>query len=285
MKQKLLFVLVLLTAAFTGARAQGDVTVNGSGNAYNITMPAFDVEVTTELWYKLAQSADNSAIYTKLGTSTPVDVYLERSLQSGGWNTFCAPFAITVDGMNEVFGTGNWTLKALSSSAWDEGNKTLTLNFTDATEVAAATPYLLKLTTAVDLSAVGKEFEDVTLVTTPVNVETTYADFIPTLSPVAMTSGDKSILFISNGSKLAFPNTDGSLGAFRAYFKLKGALAGARAFSMYFGNGEQTTGIIDVTNTNGTNETNMVYDLQGRKVQNATTKGVYIVNGKKLIIK
>jgi hypothetical protein len=68
--------------------------------------------------------------------------------------------------------------------------------------------------------------------------------------------------------------------------------ANAASFSLDFGDGEQTTGIIGVTNTNSTNDTNLIYDLQGRRVgstfnvQRSTLKrGLYIVNGKKVVIK
>jgi hypothetical protein len=46
----------------------------------------------------------------------------------------------------------------------------------------------------------------------------------------------------------------------------------------------ETTGLSEVTNTNLTNNTNEFFDLQGRKVAQPT-KGLYIVNGKKVVIK
>ena len=44
------------------------------------------------------------------------------------------------------------------------------------------------------------------------------------------------------------------------------------------------TGVNEITNTNLTNNTNDIFDLQGRKVVQPT-KGLYIVNGKKVIVK
>ena len=44
------------------------------------------------------------------------------------------------------------------------------------------------------------------------------------------------------------------------------------------------TGVNEITNTNLTNNTNGIFDLQGRKVAHPT-KGLYIVNGKKVVIK
>jgi hypothetical protein len=42
----------------------------------------------------------------------------------------------------------------------------------------------------------------------------------------------------------------------------------------------EVTGIRETHITNGTND---IYDLQGRKVRNAAAKGMYIVNGKKVV--
>ena len=44
------------------------------------------------------------------------------------------------------------------------------------------------------------------------------------------------------------------------------------------------TGVNEITNTNLTNNTNDIFDLQGRKVVQPT-KGLYIVNGRKVIVK
>ena len=71
------------------------------------------------------------------------------------------------------------------------------------------------------------------------------------------------------------------MNGFRAYFQLLNA-NNARSFNMNFDDGETATGIIELTNTNSTNATNSYYDLQGRKVANPT-KGLYIVNGKKIV--
>ena len=50
--------------------------------------------------------------------------------------------------------------------------------------------------------------------------------------------------------------------------------------TMTYTNGE--TGVIEVKGQNGKVET--MYDLQGRKVENPT-KGIYIINGKKVLTK
>lgn len=66
-------------------------------------------------------------------------------------------------------------------------------------------------------------------------------------------------------------------GAHRAYLALPAA-SGVRAFLF---NGNTTTGIQNVTSNNAATQ---VYDLQGRRVQSAQ-KGLYIINGKKVLVK
>lgn len=66
-------------------------------------------------------------------------------------------------------------------------------------------------------------------------------------------------------------------GAHKAYLALPAA-SGVRAFLF---NGNTTTGIQNVTSNNAAIQ---VYDLQGRRVQSAQ-KGLYIINGKKVLVK
>ena len=68
----------------------------------------------------------------------------------------------------------------------------------------------------------------------------------------------------------------------KAYLKISGGVAQAPAF-IGFGGGNGTTGIQTIDNGKLTND-NVYYDLQGRRVAQPT-KGLYIVNGKKVIIK
>ena len=99
-------------------------------------------------------------------------------------------------------------------------------------------------------------------------------------------------LFLS-GNKFWYSIGDTKMKAFRGYFDLKDVLteveeAEAR-ISFIFDNSE-ATGISATLNDNGemTND-NAVYDLQGRRVSESVIqnsklrKGLYIVNGKKVI--
>jgi hypothetical protein len=274
-----------ITVSYSGVHKVKSVKYNnadatGSGNTYTFKMPAENVEVTTELWYKLDEDAtDNQTNY-----GTKVNVFLNRTLntlpEGGGWNTFCAPFAIADPAT--VFGTGV-KVKAFTGSTLNNG--VLTLNFADASTIAAGTPYLIQLpgTTTVDLSADGKEFSGITPAWTSVPVTGTggYATFTPLLEKTLLTAGQDK-LFVIGGNKLTFPTGEAYMKAFRAYFTLPSN--NARSFVMDFGDGE-TTGIQMIENAPRVNENTNTFDLQGRKVADPTQKGIYIQNGKKVIIK
>lgn len=220
----------------------------------------------------LSESTDNA---TNISTANGkvYNVTLTRTLQAGGWNTFCAPFSTaTPDG---------WTVKELNSSAFDSSTGELTLNFGNAASIEAGKPYLVKVTANVE----NPVFEGVTVSSTATTTETTAVDFVPTLGLTEITGDDANdILFVGSGNTLLHPTAlPANMKGFRAYFLLKGEAALARAFRMDFGDGE-TTGIISIENAQPATSS-AVYDLQGRRINGTAQKGVYIVNGKKTVIK
>ncbi|MBR6604940.1 MAG: leucine-rich repeat domain-containing protein, partial [Prevotella sp.] len=79
-----------------------------------------------------------------------------------------------------------------------------------------------------------------------------------------------------------YPAKEGTLAAGKAYLQLPSSVSSAKGISMSFD--DETTGIMDNYDVGTMNSDVAVYDLQGRKVKNPT-KGLYIVNGKKIMIK
>ena len=218
-----------------------------------------------------AEDDDNS---TALSTAdgNVYNVTLTRTLQTGGWNTFCAPFSTATP--------SGWTVKELTGSAFNSTTGELTLTFDAASSIEAGKPYLVK----VDANVANPTFEGVTISSTTTTTETTVADFVPVMNPTNLTGGDKTVLFVSGGNKLTYPSADGNINGFRAYFRLKGdAASQARAFRMSFD--DDVTGIVTVLSDEPTTGSG-TYTLDGRRIEGQPTqKGVYIVNGKKTIIK
>ena len=217
----------------------------------------------------LYENATTNTEYINTHAGQMYDITLGRTLQTGGWNTFCVPFNIAIP--------AGWTVRELGSSTYDEGTKALTLNFTNAESIVAGKPYLVK----VDATVANPTFNDVTIVNGTTTTTTTYADFVPVMNPTEVTANDKTVLFVTGGNKLTYPSSNSTLKGFRAYFQLKeGAAALAKSFTMSFDE-EEVTVIISVNEI--INE-NHYYDLQGRRVNNPT-KGIYIQNGKKVRVK
>ena len=186
--------------------------------------------------------------------------------------------------MEKYFGAGAKVRQLESTSV---AGTVLTLNFTNASSIVAGQPYLVKPAANVDFSADGKEFAGVDLndaSATP--TATTYVNFVPTLGVTAVTDDPKDILILNTSGTLVHPSATGNMKGFRAYFKMHEAAASqARAFVMNFGEGE-STGIQPIRMENGTTPAEGTYDLSGRRIQGQPThKGVYIQNGKKVVIK
>ena len=119
--------------------------------------------------------------------------------------------------------------------------------------------------------------------------------FLGTYKSTHFEEADNSILFFGASNKLYYPKSNVSIGAQRAYFKLgdgDGLAHPLTDFTINFGDGETTA----LTLVNGEERmvNSEVYDLQGRRVMQSSLfdsgkatlkKGLYIVNGKKVVIK
>ena|GEM_PF-6570426 len=239
----------------------------------NVVLPMLELALNEE--------QENSQILTE-NNGERANVTLTRTLKTGGYNTFSVPFDIPAEKFNDYKLSG---VKKLTASAFDSSNGVLALTFENESEcIEAGKPYLVK----VSENVVNPIFNGVTVSSTATTTETDAVDFVPTFGPTTLTGSVKSILFLSGNNTLYHPQEENSqLKGFRAYFRLKDEVAQqARAFSLDFGDGE-TTVIGDALRINDECKmTNEVFDLQGRRIQGKSTrKGVYIVNGKKTLVK
>ena len=205
--------------------------------------------------------------------------------KDGDWNTLCLPFAMTA---NQVAAQLNPTkLMTLSTSSFSGG--TLTLNFEDATTIEAGKPYIVKWT-ADGANIENPIFTGVTISNATAPIETVSVDFIGITSPVTLTGGDRTKLYLGAANTLYYPSADVTINSCRAYFELKGGISAGdlpnniQAFVLNFG-GEETD-IITIENERVKSENESWFSIDGRKLTDKpSAKGIYINNGKKVIIK
>lgn len=215
-----------------------------------------------------------------------VNVTLKRTLYGdGGWNTLCVPFTLTEAQTKAAFGND----VELRKLAGVNGN---TITFEPETKVEAGVPYLIKLSEA---NAKG------TYTFTGVNtIAVTKADAIGTDQLKAAIS----FVGIYSSQDVAGRATEGEdyvacLGADNMFFKAKAGtkMKGFRAFFLIPENtpASAVKAVIDGTATgiedlviDGVKANGRVYNLNGQYVGNSLNglqPGLYIQNGKKIVVK
>ena len=131
-------------------------------------------------------------------------------------------------------------------------------------------------------------FYGVTIDNTAHNVETTNVSFVGTYGYRAFDAENKSILLVGTENSLYYPLSGASLGACRAYFQLLNGLTArdvsGSSVKMFFGEEDDATSLSGELRVKSEESDNAVYDLSGRKVNSQLKKGLYIKNGKKMLI-
>ena len=252
----------------------------------------------------LADNADNSSLIATAATSgETLDVTLVgRTLTKDGyWNTLCLPFSLTATQIAASPLAGA-TIKTMDNSNTgtslsDAGALTLKFNTVDAIE--AGKPYIVKWETTGD-NIVNPTFSNVTISsTTPTPVENydQKVTFVGQYSPFSIVANDallgdnqghkNEIIMMAAQNNLGYSQTTRQLKCFRCHFYVPandGELS-ARSIVVDFGDGE-TTEIGTINNNRETIANNQWYTLDGRKLTGKpTTKGVYIHNGRKEVVR
>ena len=281
-----------------------------STNATTYPRDAFKQNSGTEIFGKyfvgsydpflfLADNASNATAITDAATNGGrYDVTLQgRTLfKDGDWNTLCLPFDLDIAD-SPLDGDGV-DVRTLSTSGFSGG--TLTLTFTNAgavTEMEAGKPYIIKWNnTGQHLTENDLVFTGVTVSSTAADVSTEWVNFCGTYSPefIYEDGTEKHNLYLGDDNKLYYPTaTDFKVKSFRGWFMLKKGLtagtpaANVRAFSLNFDGDSEETGIVSVSKESGSEGVvGAWYTLDGVKlVGKPTKKGLYIHNGKKVVIK
>lgn len=183
---------------------------------------------------------------------TAKSVKLTRSLQNG-FNSFVLPFAVTADelGADKVATYQNCTLGEVA-------------NFETVESVNANTPFLT--TDAKEASELN--FTDKSIVATPENLGT---DFVGVYT---RTKAEGKYGIDENG-KLHKGGVNAYVNPFHAYLNVEGVTSVAFDGSVTAINSIAADKVADTA----------VYDLSGRRVNGKLQKGLYIINGKKVVVK
>ena len=240
--------------------------------------------VIADLSMKLAIAEDitiNEATYVDGIAYEPVDKYanvtFNRTLVEG-WNGLVLPFDMTVEDAKTKF---NATLIKDFTGVTYDTDKGATLVFDDATEIKAGKPFMIKSAAGSEFKLDGVLLKSDALQTISQEAGEAKYTMTGTYQKVDLTNANFVLI---QGDKYYQHNTNkaSSAKAFRAYFLNESTgEALSKGINIDF-NGE-ATGIKLVED--GQNYVNgSTYNLQGQKVNHAQ-KGVYIVNGKKIVIK
>ena len=212
-------------------------------------------------------------------------ITLDRKVYSG-WNTFCVPFALTQAQLEEAYGSGA-VAKYLSDVTTDGAAVTLHFAPENGGGIEANKAYLLYLTADV---TEAKTFSGVTLqpagdcTTTVTAADGGDYTFQGILAPTTLATNDTQYFLNSDGTAFVLPRADSSpMKATRAYIIVPTPAGSAqgRQYSFDF-NG--TTTAIDNVNVSGM-EDGAWYTISGIRINRPAAKGVYIHNGRKVIVK
>ena len=257
------------TAAMVTALKANDSQFKG----HDLTLNEISIYKTKTI----SETADDNGI--ALVNNTFVEQ--NRPFAANKWNTVCLPYKPTAAQATLLFGTGYQISQFTGVSG-------TTLEFTNLASIddfVAGRPYLVMPGTGYATSTV--ELEDVNITAaTPETVtyridEKDYS-FSGTFNTKSFAETKWSTTRFVSNNLLMTPNSTDAMKGLRCYFTLP-APDGARSFSLGFDEEGGTTGVADINRETITNNGDF-FNLAGQRVAQPT-KGLYIVNGKKVVIK
>ena len=260
------------------------------GQAYTINSPVSFTARYKLIELSLYDDQENYATLWKYNNKLVSSITLNgRTLyKDGAWNTLCLPFSLSNFAGTPLEGA---IVKTLESAAFDETNGTLTLNFTtdanNLTSIEAGKPYIVKWTSGSNI--VDPVFSGVTISNTTADVETAPVTFKGLYAPLNIGSeGDNTKLYLAANNEAYYPDGEMTIGCQRAYFQLADGITagdkanGAKIMLNFDGT---TTGVKEVIEVKEVKDDSW-YTLDGRRLNSKPTqKGIYINNGKKVVIK
>lgn len=240
----------------------------------NDTNPDHPIKIFKQITdqVSLSESTDNAAVISSNNGKT-VDVSLSRTLVADKWNTFCVPFDIDLtDGkLNGV------EVRVMEFLSVDSN----IMCFGATTKIKAGEAYLIK---PLNESITNPILPNVTISSEePKTLDTGNYSFVGVYSPKSFDEqASKVSLFINGSAKLSRPKVNSTMKGMRAYF----ACASEQAASAQLQLGGELTGVASIVSD--VDEDGNIYNLNGvciGKDIKGLSKGLYIKNGKKFVVK
>lgn len=243
----------------------------------------------------LDNSNNAETLLSTYGILANVNLQDRRITKDGIWNVLVLPFPLTIEG-SPLDGAD---VRAFECSRFENGELTLYFSTNSLTTMEAGKPYLVWWDRAGDYvnddahNVVSPLFPSVTIdgsvLDNPV-VETEYVDFIGNFSPMTLSGGDNSVLYLGTANKLYAPSINKNIGSCRGYFQLKNGLtvgdgpSQVKTFRISFED-VVATEVFDVRGKmeEGRSEKGW-FTLQGIQLTaEPTAPGIYIKDGSKVI--
>ncbi|MDO4995071.1 MAG: hypothetical protein Q4E32_08740 [Bacteroidales bacterium] len=270
----------------------GNGTSYDQGYRYLSADGTFTYTMTNNTFCKLIAYVPIHEEYDETSTTAPItcgagNIAMTRTFSSitsgSGWNTLVLPFDMNEAQVVRTFGAGTQVARLTGSTSG-------TLIFsTDTRTVTANEPFLIRVTKQPDDHFYVIAGIDRQPVAEP-KVETTYYDFIGSYANSGKVTFPSNTYFYnaSNGNTLnkVAENNSITFKAYRAYFSAKNGSTLAKTISISFD--EIPTGINEITSSPAQTT---IYDLTGRRLStfdaehSTLPKGIYIINGKKVLVR
>ena len=272
---------------FTGIIS--DIVLNAVDNTrVEVENSTFDIDVTApaDPWVTL----DENSTTLPEASDGETEIKVKRTLKANQWNTICFPFAMTAAQVYEAFGEDVQVAEFIEYESTDNF-ASINVIFDevyrfDRYGLMANIPYIIKPTSNISEFMVTSVIEP-----DEESAFTEYAEGKGSNKVVygtyrgTLKAGGKvpaNCLFL-NGGDFWYSTGQSNIKAFRGYFEFVDGLASletaASKVKIVFR--DETTGIKDVIVKTANDD---MYDLQGRRIVNPD-KGIYIKNGKKVVIK
>lgn len=257
-----------------------------ANNGSDVTFKVKVLDKATE-YFTLDENSTTAPV-----ARTGVNVRVKRTIKKDEWSTLCLPFDMTKEQVLKTFGDDVKLAYFEDYDVEKEGSNvnTITVNFEEedlSLGFSGNYPYLIKISkdvTEFTVDGVNIDPDEDNAVIEYTNGKNGNKKVVyGTCKGIyqANTTVPENSLFLS-GNQFWYSTGKTKMKAFRAYFTLQDILTDKSVGARINITDDETTGIKEVhgnTNVDGT------YDLQGRKVEEPTNKGLYIVNGKKVVKK